>query len=184
MRRGKPEILLSKRREFRNCLISFNRYTGVGEVLPFKNNSFDALISLAVLEHVKDPWRCVSEILRVLKPGGEIICCVSFLQPFHGYPHYYYNMTAQGLKIFFDERITVNRHEVPASLLPIWSLKWILNSWLKGLSGETKEKFLDMKVSDLIKNPIDYIDQEFVTQLNQEKNFELASGTVLHGINK
>lgn len=73
---------------------------------------------------------------------------------------------------------------MPASLLPIWSLKWILNSWLKGLSGETKEKFLDMKVSDLIKNPIDYIDQEFVTQLNQEKNFELASGTVLHGINK
>lgn len=103
MRRGKPEILLSKRREFRNCLISFNRYTGVGEVLPFKNNSFDALISLAVLEHVKDPWRCVSEILRELKPGGEIICCVSFLQPFHGYPHYYYNMTAQGLKNIFDE---------------------------------------------------------------------------------
>lgn len=153
-------------------------------MLPFKNNSFDALISLAVLEHVKDPWRCVSEILRELKPGGEIICCVSFLQPFHRYPHYYYNMTAQGLKNIFDERITVNRHEVPASLLPIWSLKWILNSWLKGLSGETKEKFLDMKVSDLIKNPIDYIDQEFVTQLNQEKNFELASGTVLHGINK
>jgi SAM-dependent methyltransferase len=157
---------------------------GVGETLPFKDNSFDGLISLAVLEHVKDPWRCASEILRVLKPGGEIICCVPFLQPFHGYPHHYYNMTAQGLKNIFGERITVNRHEVPASLFPIWSLNWILNSWLKGLPGETREKFLDMKVSDLVKNPIDYLDHDFVTQLNQEKNFELACGTVLHGIKK
>lgn len=157
---------------------------GVGEALPFKDNSFDAVISLAVLEHVKDPWRCVTEILRVLKPGGEIICCVPFLQPFHGYPHHYYNMTSQGLKNIFGDRITVNRHEVPAALLPIFSLNWILNSWLKGLSGETKEKFLDMKVGDLIKNPIDYLDQDFVSQLSQEKNFELASGTVLHGVKK
>jgi len=157
---------------------------GVGEALPFKDNSFDAVMSLAVLEHVKDPWRCVSEILRVLKPGGEIICCVPFLQPFHGYPHHYYNMSAQGLKNIFGERITINRHEVPAALLPIFSLNWILNSWLKGLPGETQEKFLDMKVSELVKNPIDYLHQDFVTQLNQEKNFELASGTVLHGIKK
>lgn len=157
---------------------------GVGEVLPFKDNSFDALISLAVLEHVKDPWRCVSEILRVLKPGGEIICCVPFLQPFHGYPHHYYNMTAQGLKNIFGDRITVNRHEVPLSLLPIWSLNWILNSWCNGLPDDTKQKFLNMQVKDLIKNPIDYLTHDFVTQLNLEKNFELASGTVLHGVKK
>ncbi len=157
---------------------------GVGEVLPFKDNSFDAVISLAVLEHVKDPWRCVSEILRVLKPGGEIICCVPFLQPLHGYPHHYYNMTALGLKNLFGERIAINRHEVPASLLPIWAISWMLSRWRDGLSGETQEKFLDMKVRDLVGNPIDHLNDDFVTQLSQEKNFELACGTVLHGIKK
>ena len=152
--------------------------------MPFKDNSFDAAISIAVLEHVKDPWRCVSEMLRVLKPGGEIICCVPFLQPLHGYPHHYYNMTALGLKNIFGDNIITNSHEVPASTLPIWSLTWILSSWRDGLSGETKDKFLDMKVRDLVGNPVDYLGHDFVTQLSQEKNFELASGTVLHGIKK
>src|SRR5262249_19800219 len=62
---------------------------GVGEVLPFKDSSFDAVFSLAVLEHVKDPFACAREIVRVLKPGGDLMCCVPFLQPMHGYPSHY-----------------------------------------------------------------------------------------------
>ncbi len=66
---------------------------GVGEKLPFNDNSFDAVIFIAVLEHVKDPWLLAKEIVRVLKPGGDLICCVPFFQPLHSYPHHYYNMT-------------------------------------------------------------------------------------------
>src|SRR3989304_1470233 len=40
---------------------------GVGEKLPFKDNVFDVVISVAVLEHVKDPFLCAEEIVRVLK---------------------------------------------------------------------------------------------------------------------
>jgi SAM-dependent methyltransferase len=43
---------------------------GVGEAIPFPNNSFDVVFSTNVLEHVADPAKVVSEIVRVLKPGG------------------------------------------------------------------------------------------------------------------
>lgn len=43
---------------------------GVGEALPFENDSFDAVLSYDVLEHVQDPRKTLAEVCRVLKPGG------------------------------------------------------------------------------------------------------------------
>jgi ubiquinone/menaquinone biosynthesis C-methylase UbiE len=38
--------------------------------LPFPDNSFDAVFCFEMLEHVFDPQKALSEMLRVLKPGG------------------------------------------------------------------------------------------------------------------
>ncbi len=38
--------------------------------LPFKNNFFDAIFCLEVLEHVDNPLKVISEIKRILKKGG------------------------------------------------------------------------------------------------------------------
>jgi SAM-dependent methyltransferase len=154
---------------------------GVGEELPFKDPSFDAVFSLAVLEHVKDPFKCAKEISRVMKPGATLYCVVPFLQPLHGYPHHYYNMSMQGLKNLFEDHLQIEKQEVIASGLPIFTLTWILQSWLQGLEGDTKEEFLKMSVADLVGDPISYLDKNFVTHLSNEKNFELASTTVLMG---
>lgn len=43
---------------------------GSAEALPFRDASFDALWSIAVLEHVARPERALDELARVLKPGG------------------------------------------------------------------------------------------------------------------
>jgi len=152
---------------------------GVGEKLPFKDNVFEAVISLSVLEHVKDPFLCAKEISRVLKPGGKLICNVPFLQPFHGYPHHYYNMTGQGLRNLFEDKLIVDKVEVNEKNVPIWSLTWILRNWANGLEGETKENFLQMKVADLINPAFKYLEMPFVKELSHEKNLELAYATVL-----
>lgn len=68
------------------------------EKIPFRDESFDYVISNAVLEHVRDPFGAAREMTRVLKPGGEMFVHVPFLQPYHGYPHHHYNMTKDGLR--------------------------------------------------------------------------------------
>src|SRR5262249_25835551 len=73
----------------------------VGERLPFRTGAFDAVFSIAVLEHVRDPFRCASELVRVLKPGGSIFVAVPFVQPLHAYPDHYYSMTGRRLGNLF-----------------------------------------------------------------------------------
>jgi ubiquinone/menaquinone biosynthesis C-methylase UbiE len=46
---------------------------GPAEQLPFEDDTFDTVVSLAVLCSVDDPPRVLAEIRRVLKPGGRFI---------------------------------------------------------------------------------------------------------------
>ena len=46
------------------------------ENLVFEDNSFDAVISLYALHHFPNPKRALSEIFRVLKPGGKAVIAV------------------------------------------------------------------------------------------------------------
>ncbi len=51
--------------------------------LPFRNGTFDGVIVQAVLEHVVDPVRCVSEIHRVLKDDGLVYAETPFMAQVH-----------------------------------------------------------------------------------------------------
>lgn len=152
---------------------------GVGEILPFKDASFDAVISNAVLEHVRYPWLCAREILRVLKPGGALLCCVPFLQPVHGYPHHYFNMSAEGLLSLFEDYVDEIQQYVPTSTTPIWALTWMLQRWCADLDDEVRARFIEMKVGELLEPANEYLDRSFVRDLSEKANFELASATVL-----
>ncbi|HEX4684283.1 MAG TPA: class I SAM-dependent methyltransferase, partial [Gemmatimonadaceae bacterium] len=67
------------------------------ESMPFESASFDAALCNAVLEHIVDAERAMSELARVVKKGGHIVVTVPFLQPYHACPDDYRRYTADGL---------------------------------------------------------------------------------------
>jgi SAM-dependent methyltransferase len=70
---------------------------GDGQQLPLASDSVDTVLSLEVLEHLPDPRSCVSEMARVLRPGGRLLLTVPFLQPLHQLPHDFRRYTPRGL---------------------------------------------------------------------------------------
>ncbi|HSQ00674.1 MAG TPA: methyltransferase domain-containing protein [Candidatus Dormibacteraeota bacterium] len=51
--------------------------------LPYADQWFDLVLSVAVIEHLSHPYRALAEVHRVLKPGMCFIGTAAFLEPFH-----------------------------------------------------------------------------------------------------
>ena len=62
-------------------------------------------------------------------------------------------MTSIGLKTLFEDQIDIERQFLNTGTGPIFSISWILRQLAKELTGGNKKKFMDLKVSDLFKNP-------------------------------
>ena len=75
--------------------------------LPYDDNSFHAVVSDQVLEHVSDPVRAARETLRVVRSGGLIIHTTCFMNPIHRYPIDLWRFSPDGLSQLFAGTQTV-----------------------------------------------------------------------------
>jgi SAM-dependent methyltransferase len=67
-----------------------NVFCAAGENVPLTSDSFDLVFSHEVLEHVQDDQKAISEMVRVLKPGGRIVLfCPNRGYPFETHGHYW-----------------------------------------------------------------------------------------------
>lgn len=67
----------------------------------FSPDSFDLVISHAVLEHLAMPWIAAEEIARVLKVGGYIAVETHFSFSEHELPWHFFQFNANALEILF-----------------------------------------------------------------------------------
>lgn len=51
--------------------------------IPAKNDYYDLIVSGQTIEHVKNPFKLVAEMKRILKPGGHIILIAPSTGPRH-----------------------------------------------------------------------------------------------------
>lgn len=98
--------------------------------LPLESDSIDFAFGGAVMEHVRDPARAISELYRVLRPGGYVYADWSFLAAYHGYPDHYTNVTIHGIQQAFSSFSCLEAGVGP-HLGPSWALRSILGTYLE-----------------------------------------------------
>ncbi|NUQ57086.1 MAG: class I SAM-dependent methyltransferase [Candidatus Paceibacter sp.] len=89
----------------------------VGDIhnMPFADNSVDAIICMAVFEHIEDPLTAAKELYRVLKPGGYCLFQAPFLYYYHpekGYYNDYWRFTPDVLKMMFKNFSVMETHNI------------------------------------------------------------------------
>jgi SAM-dependent methyltransferase len=95
--------------------------------LPFPDGYFDLVVCQAVLEHVPNPDLAVKEMIRILKPEGELYAEIPFLQGFHPTPNDYQRYTISGIEHLFSPLIKIEKGVING---PASALSWILREFL------------------------------------------------------
>jgi len=103
-----------------------------GHDIPFRDNTFDGCIIQAVLQHVVDPFRCIAEVHRVLKPGGLVYAETAFMQQVHGEAFDFIRFSHRGQRRLFRyfEEVDSGATCGPAMALA-WSYQYFLLSWAR-----------------------------------------------------
>jgi SAM-dependent methyltransferase len=82
-----------------------------GRRLPFADRSFSSVLCNQVLEHVFEPDVFLSEIARVLAPGGRLLLTVPFVWDEHEQPHDFARYSSFGLRALLERNgMKVIRH--------------------------------------------------------------------------
>jgi SAM-dependent methyltransferase len=80
---------------------------GVDEVedlhaLSFGDATIGSVLLLDTIEHVREPWRAMTELRRCLRPGGLLVMTSVMLFPIHAHPDDYWRFTKSGFGVLLD----------------------------------------------------------------------------------
>jgi SAM-dependent methyltransferase len=108
----------------------FVQFIADGHSIPLRPKSIDGVIIQAVLEHVLEPETVVSELRRVLRPGGLIYAETPFMQQVHEGPFDFVRYTESGHRYLFRHFAELASGSVAG---PGESMVWAASYFFRGL---------------------------------------------------
>ena len=97
----------------------------LNEPLPIDSEIADTIISLSVMEHLREPRVFLREAHRILKGGGAIILQVPFMWRVHEAPIDFYRYTRFGLQYLFERAGFVDvQVYAQTGFWTMWTLKF------------------------------------------------------------
>lgn len=111
--------------------------------LPFKDNSYEIVICREVLEHVKDPKKVLSELHRVLVPGGVLLLSTRFIFPIHEAPDDRWRFTKYILQELLSD---FSEFQVTEDTTPMMSIGILLQR----MAWQTKFKFFNKLIKFIL----------------------------------
>jgi SAM-dependent methyltransferase len=96
-----------------------------GKTIPFEDNHFDSVFSSEVFEHIFNLEQVLSEVHRVMKPGGHLLVTVPFVFDEHEIPYDFARYTSFGI----DYLLTKAGFEVFAMLKTTNYVETVFQMW-------------------------------------------------------
>ena len=152
--------------------------------LPFADATFELVVSMNAFEHYHSPEQASAEIMRVLKPGGQVLVRTAFMQPLHEAPFHFYNTTRYGLEKWFKAFEPVQLH-VSDNFNPAYTLAWTISEaeamLRRDLSDQDAERFRKATTEDFVRlwrepDSRDHPVWKALHELPQEAQETLAAG--------
>jgi SAM-dependent methyltransferase len=72
--------------------------------IPVDDSRYDMVFFSQTLEHLPEPGKVINELIRVLKPGGQLWLSVPLFYAEHEIPHDYFRYTQYGLRHLLESR--------------------------------------------------------------------------------
>jgi ubiquinone/menaquinone biosynthesis C-methylase UbiE len=138
---------------------SISDLTWDGNTIPLADASIDSAMATEVLEHCFNPIVTLSEINRVLKPGGIFFFTVPFLWPLHETPFDAYRYTPFSLKMLLEKSnfTCIQLHTLGgwhasfAQILGLWAKESELNGVYKKLAMKLAKRLIPILLKADIK---------------------------------
>jgi ubiquinone/menaquinone biosynthesis C-methylase UbiE len=90
--------------------------------LCFKDESFNIVICVELLEHCNAPQKVINAIFRTLKKNGVCILSTRFIYPIHGEPYDFYRFTKYSLLLLFRRFREFEIYPLGNRLTCVWDL--------------------------------------------------------------